>query len=92
MYNEGKVNELLKKIQLSNATKDEKNFLTKAAYRHTVFNYKNIAEFYIHSSKEVQELMEDSALVIIDFKRAIENGYIMLNEKITNQYLEEYGE
>ena len=26
-------------------------------------------------SKEVQELMEDSALVIIDFNKAIENGY-----------------
>ena len=92
LYNEDKVKELIKKIGLSNATKDEKEFLIKAAYRHTVFNYKNIAEFYVHSSKEIQELMEDSALVIIDFKKAIEGGYIALNEKITNQYLEEHGE
>jgi hypothetical protein len=90
LYNEDKVKELIKKIGLSNITKDEKEFLIKAAYRHTVFNYKNIAEFYVHSSKEMQELMEDSALVIIDFKKAIEGGYIALNEKITNQYLEEY--
>ena len=87
LYNEDKVKELIKKIGLSNATKDEKEFLIKAAYRHTVFNYKNIAEFYVHSSKEIQELMEDSALVIIDFKKAIEGGYIALNEKITNQLL-----
>lgn len=92
LYNEDKVKELIKKIGFSNATKDEKEFLIKAAYRHTVFNYKNIAEFYVHSSKEIQELMEDSALVIIDFKKAIEGGYIALNEKITNQYLEEHGE
>jgi len=92
LYNEDKVKELIKKIGLSNATKDEKEFLIKAAYRHTVFNYKNIAEFYVHSSKEIQELMEDSALVIIDFKKAIQGGYIALNEKITNQYLEEHGE
>ena len=35
--------------------------------------------------------MEESALVIIDFQKAIENGYIALNENITNQYLEDYG-
>jgi len=91
LYNEEKVKELIKKIGLSNIKKEEKEFLIKAAYRHTVFNYKNIAEFYVHSSKEIQELMEDSALVIIDFKKAIEGGYIALNEKITNQYLEEHG-
>ena len=92
LYNEEKVKELIKKIGLSNIKKEEKEFLIKAAYRHTVFNYKNIAEFYIHSNKEVQELMEDSALIIIDFKKAIEGGYIALNEKITQQYIDEYGE
>ena len=91
IYNEDKVKELIKNIGLSSATKDEKEFLIKAAYRHTVFNYKKIADFYAHATKEVQGLMEDSALVIIDFKKAIENGYIALNENITNQYLEDYG-
>ena len=92
MYNEDKVKELIKEIGLSNATKDEKEFLIKAAYRHTVFNYKNIADFYAHSSKEIQNLMENSALVIIDFEKAIENGYIALNEEITNHYIEDYGQ
>ena len=35
--------------------------------------------------------MEDSALVIIDFKKAIENGYVKLAEQISNEYNEEYG-
>ena len=61
-----------------------------AAYRHTKFNYKNIAEYYAQSSKEMQELMEDSALVIIDFNKAIENGYVKLSEEISNQYKTEH--
>jgi hypothetical protein len=30
--------------------------------------------------------MEDSALVIIDFDKAIENGYILLTKNIMEQY------
>ena len=92
LYNEDKVKELIKKIELSNITSQEKEFLIKAAYRHTVFNYKSIADLYAHSNKEIQGLMEESALVIIDFEKAIQGGYIALNKNITNQYLEEYGE
>ena len=92
LLDDEKTKDFIEKINKSKATKQEKEFLKKAAYRHLTFNYKNIAEFYIHSNKEVQELMEQSALVIIDFEKAIENGYIQLSEKITNQYLEEYGE
>jgi hypothetical protein len=36
--------------------------------------------------------MERSALVIIDFEKAIQYGYIRLCEEIKSQYLEEYGE
>tara|TARA_R100001594_G_scaffold31677_2_gene59059 strand:- start:3285 stop:4016 length:732 start_codon:yes stop_codon:yes gene_type:complete len=92
LYNTEKADKLIEKIKAANLDKTEEAFLIYAAYRHTVFNYKNIAEYYIHSSKEVQELMEDNALVIIDFKKAIEGGYISLNEQITNNYLEEHGE
>ena len=92
LYNTEKVDKLIEKIQAANLSKTEQAFLIYAAYRHTVFNYKNIAEYYIHSTKEVQELMEDSALVIIDFKKAIEGGYICLNDQITNNYIEEHGE
>jgi hypothetical protein len=34
--------------------------------------------------------MEDSALVIIDFNKAIENGYVKVSDKIKEQYLNEY--
>jgi hypothetical protein len=37
----------------------------------------------------MQQLMEDSALVIIDFKKAIENGYVRLTERIQKIIQEE---
>ena len=49
------------------------------------------ADYYAHASKEMQELMEDSALVIIDFGKAIEKGYIRLSDEIRNEYTREYG-
>ena len=36
--------------------------------------------------------MDQSALVIIDFKKAIELGYVRVCEEIKQQYLSEYGE
>ena len=71
---------------------DEKHFLKIAAGRHIVFNYEKIADYYAHSSKEMQHLMERSGLVIIDFDKAIEYGYVKVCDEIRNQYLEEYGE
>jgi hypothetical protein len=40
----------------------------------------------------MQHLMERSALVIIDFEKAIQYGYVKLCDDIRKQYLEEYGE
>jgi len=90
LYNENKTKELIQKIGLANITEDEKDFLIKAAYRHTVYNYQNIADFYAHSNKEVQELMEESALVIIDLHDAISNGFVTLTENIKKLHTEEY--
>ena len=67
---------------------DVKQFLKYAAARHIVFNYKLIAEYYAHAPKEVQELMEQSALVIIDYDDALKNGYVGLSkalEEIVNE-------
>lgn len=86
LLNKEKANNFILKIKESSVAKDEKDFLLMAAYRHTKFNYKNIAEYYAHANKEMQELMEDSALVIIDFNKALENGYVTLSEEISNQY------
>lgn len=63
-------------------TEEERQFLIKAAYRHNVFNYRNIAEYYANASPEMQALMERSALVIIDVDNAIANGYARLQGDI----------
>lgn len=77
-----KTKALIEKINKSNVSKEEKDFLILAAYRHLVFNYSEIAEYYCHATKEMQELMEESALVIIDVMDAIANGYVKLSETI----------
>jgi hypothetical protein len=83
LCNDAKCNELISKIRKSNVTEEQKKFLINAAKRHLVFNYKNIAEYYAHADKEMQELMEDSALVIIDFDDAIAKGYVKLSKDIS---------
>jgi hypothetical protein len=92
LCDKSKTHRLMKEIENSNLSYDEKNFLMDAARRHSIFNYEKIADYYAHSSKEMQELMEKSALVIIDFEKAIELGYVKLCDEIKNQYLTEYGE
>tara|TARA_R100001086_G_scaffold249990_1_gene192322 strand:+ start:1642 stop:2370 length:729 start_codon:yes stop_codon:yes gene_type:complete len=91
LFDMSKTNKLIKKIKDSNIEKEEKDFLIKAAQRHLVFDYSKIADYYAHSNKQVQELMEDSALIIIDFNKAIENGYVKLKKEIQEFYGEEYG-
>jgi len=81
-----KMEELTDKILESGATEEEKAFLMQAAQRHVIFDYQNIAEYYCHATKEVQELMEASALVIIDFNKAIEGGYVALSKQIEDIY------
>jgi len=87
-----KTRRLLREIDNSSLPDDEKLFLIDAARRHNVFNYEKIADYYSHSSFEMQNLMERSGLVIIDFEKAIQLGYVKLCDEIKNQYLEEYGE
>ena len=79
-------------IDNSNLPIEEKTFLVEAARRHTVFNYEKIADYYAHASKEMQDFMERSALVIIDFNKAYELGYVKLAHEVANQYLDNYGE
>lgn len=74
--------ELLRHINTSDIPEDVKEFLRFGAARHLVFNYAKIADYYAHADKEVQELMEESALVIIDLDDAIANGYVKLNTRM----------
>jgi hypothetical protein len=67
---------------------DVRGFLRAAAARHRVFDYERIAEFYAHASADVQQLMEESALVIIDFNKAIENGFVTLSQDLAAAFRE----
>ena len=76
-----KYEKLCMDIKSSKLPEEEKEFLLFAATRHIVFNYSKIADYYAHSNKQMQELMEDSALVILDLNDAIANGYIRLSKR-----------
>ena len=67
LFDKTKTLRLLRQIYNCNLPLEEKKFLVEAAKRHTIFNYEKIADYYAHASKEMQELMERSGLVIIDF-------------------------
>ena len=88
LYNLDKYNELISKIKsLSTISEQEKEFLQFAATRHIVFNYQIVADYYAHSNNEIQDLMEKSALVIIDFNKSIENGFVKMSEEI-NKFID----
>lgn len=73
---------LIEDIKNSKLHEKEKQFLMAAASRHIIFDYGKVANYYAHSEPKIQKLMEDSALVIIDFNSAIEQGYVKLNDKL----------
>ena len=79
---ETKYSELIAEINSSGLPEEQKAFLRFAACRHIVFDFHNIAEYYAGASKEMQQLMENSALVIIDFDDAIKNGYAKLSSTL----------
>lgn len=87
-----KTKRIINEINNSNITEEEKVFLIEAARRHSIFNYQNIADYYAHATPEMQHLMERQALVIIDFEKSYQYGYIKLAHEVANQYFENYGE
>ena len=86
-----KYRKLLEQIEASTVPPEVAEFLRLAAARHLVFDYQLIAEYYAHAHAEVQILMEDSALVIIDFDHAIRDGFVRMHYDLKEQYLEEHG-
>ena len=80
MVDAKKYDQMVMAIADADISDDERRLLTLAATRHIVFNYEQIAEFYAHAPKAVQEMMEHSALVIIDFEDAIDKGYVKMSE------------
>jgi hypothetical protein len=83
LINTNKTESLIAQVREAKLPRDLEAFLMTAAYRHTVFDYRKIAEFYPHQSPEIQALMEESALVIIDAEDAIRNGFANFLTTIT---------
>ena len=78
---------LLKRIDSAkNLSKESRAFLCASAQRMLVFNYEKIANYYAHANAEEQDLFERLALIIIDFDKAIEYGFVRMSEEIANTY------
>jgi hypothetical protein len=82
LYNTSVYDNLIAEIESSNLNQKEKEFLKLAATRHIEFNYRKLADYYAHANNEIQELMENSALVIIDYDKAIELGFVKLFQEL----------
>ncbi len=82
LFDRTKADQLLANINKADLPEDIKEFLRLATVRHIVFNYQKIAEFYPHCSPEIQELFEQSVLVIIDAEDAIANGFAQFSQTI----------
>jgi hypothetical protein len=84
-----KSEKLISEINKAKLPPEVAEFLIHAAHRHTVFDFGKVAEFYAHADEPTQRLMEKSALVIVDFKQAVEQGFVELSENIRLSYLQD---
>lgn len=91
MCDTSKYEQLKNEINNSEIPDDVKVFLLNAACRHMIFNYEKIANYYAQAPADIQDLMEKSALVVIDYDKAIENGFITLTKDLANSYRSERG-
>ena len=85
LFDASKTLALLERIDAADLPDDVARFLRLAAERHTVFDFRRIAEYYAAAPEPVQALMEESALVIVDFESAIANGFVVLSEALQAQ-------
>lgn len=82
LLNREKADQLIAAINAASLPPDVAEFLRMASERHVVFNFRQIAEFYCHADAALQDLMERNGLVIIDFKKAVECGFVHLTERL----------
>ena len=82
LYDLTKYYSLLDEIEKANISEELKEFLRLASTRHIKFNYSKVADYYAHSETEEQTLIENNALVIIDYKKAIDKGFVKLYNTI----------
>lgn len=85
----GIVHEKIERINAADIPEEQKEMLRACAYRFAEINFANMAEYYAHQNGVVQELMEESALIIIDYDRAIEMGLVELDDRMQKLYHDE---
>jgi hypothetical protein len=90
LYDMTHAKDLIEQINKQEIDENEKEFLIISAYRHIVFDYAKIAEFYANSDNDVKGLIEDSALILVDSKKAIEQGFLQLTEDLTKTMVNDY--
>jgi hypothetical protein len=81
---------LMAEVASADLPQDVRTFLILAAHRHTRFDYEAIANYYAHAPEPVQRLMEQSALVIIDYDQAVEQGFIRLHDSISEAFQDDH--
>ncbi len=91
LYDEEKSRQLAKNIKAAKLPPEIEAFLLSAAERHTVFNFNKIADYYANAAVEVQVLFEESALVIIDYGQAIENGFVHMTKSMVDSVFGDAG-
>lgn len=74
---------VLKRLKgIKGLTKEERRVLEICAYRFCTIDFSKMAEYYAHASKPMQRAMEDNFLVIVDFEKARERGYVKMVTKL----------
>ena len=76
------VERLLAEIDRSEVSEEQKTMLRVCAYRHARINFENMAEYYAHQGEEMQSLMENNALVVIDYDKALQNGFVEMTKRL----------
>lgn len=73
---------LISEINDAKIPEEARKFLILSAYRHLRFDYTAIADYYAKADKTVQDLMERSGLVIIDYNKALEYGFVEFSDSL----------
>lgn len=91
LYDDSEVKEIEQLIKDTELPDDVREMLMKSAQRFRRFDFGRVAEYYSQCKDEAtRRLMERTAMVIVDFGRAIEHGFVELCEEIRDEYLKEY--
>lgn len=91
LYDPTKTQALYEKINDLHLSPEVTNFLRAAATRLTRFSYSKIADYYAQAPAEVQSIMEEMALVIIDYDKAIELGFVKLTKRLQQLREKDHG-